>query len=64
MARGQSLANELPHRQHTLEELDYIFGVPSRRHIAYQVRVWLPWWIKRYIFFQRNAKLEPLYHLE
>ncbi|KAL1849659.1 hypothetical protein VTK73DRAFT_9832 [Phialemonium thermophilum] len=51
-------------KQHTLEELDYIFGVPTRRHVAYQVRVWLPWWIKRYLFFQKNAKLEPLYHLE
>jgi hypothetical protein len=51
-------------KQRTLEELDYIFGVPSRRHMAYQVREWLPWWIKRYVFFQKSAKLEPLYHLE
>jgi hypothetical protein len=51
-------------KQRTLEELDFIFGVPSRRHMAYQVREWLPWWIKRYVFFKRSAKLEPLYHLE
>jgi hypothetical protein len=51
-------------KQRTLEELDFIFGVPSRRHMAYQIREWLPWWIKRYVFFQRSAKLEPLYHLE
>ena len=51
-------------RQRTLEELDYIFGVPTRRHAAYHLRTWIPWWIKRYIFFQSNAKLEPLYHLE
>ncbi|KAF3056960.1 putative polyol transporter 1 [Trichoderma lentiforme] len=48
----------------TLEELDYIFGVPTRRHISYQVGTWLPWFIKKYIFFQRKAKLEPLYKLD
>lgn len=51
-------------RQRTLEELDYIFGVPTRRHAAYQVRTWLPWVVNRYLFFQKDAKLEPLYHLE
>lgn len=51
-------------RQRTLEELDYIFSVPTRRHAAYQVRTWLPWFIKRYVFFQKNATLEPLYHVE
>jgi hypothetical protein len=50
--------------QRTLEELDFIFGVPTRRHVAYQLRVWLPWWVKRYVFWRKNAKLEPLYHLE
>ncbi|GJN76174.1 sugar porter (SP) family MFS transporter [Purpureocillium lilacinum] len=48
----------------TLEELDYIFGVPTRRHISYQVGTWLPWFIKRYVFFQHGAKLEPLYKLD
>ena len=51
-------------RQRTLEELDYIFGVPTRRHAAYQVRTWLPWFIKRYILFQGNLTLKPLYVLE
>ncbi|OTA94756.1 hypothetical protein M434DRAFT_29593 [Hypoxylon sp. CO27-5] len=51
-------------KQRTLEELDYIFGVPTSKHIAYQIKTWLPWWIKRYIFFQRDAKLKPLYQLE
>ncbi|KAF2179396.1 hypothetical protein K469DRAFT_641239 [Zopfia rhizophila CBS 207.26] len=50
--------------QRTLEELDFIFRVPTRRHIAYQIRTWLPWWIKRYVLFQRTAKLEPLYRVE
>ncbi|KAL9943561.1 hypothetical protein D7B24_006848 [Verticillium nonalfalfae] len=51
-------------KQRTLEELDYIFSVPTRRHAGYQVRTWLPWWVRRYIFFRRDAKLEPLYHLD
>ncbi len=51
-------------RKRTLEELDYIFGVPTRRHISYQVGTWLPWFIKRYVFFQHGAKLEPLYKLD
>ncbi|KAJ9136827.1 Sugar porter (SP) family MFS transporter [Pleurostoma richardsiae] len=51
-------------KRYTLEELDFIFGVPTHRHVAYQVRTWLPWFIKRYVFFQRDAKLEPLYRLD
>ncbi|CAG8055070.1 unnamed protein product [Penicillium olsonii] len=51
-------------RQRTLEELDYTFGVPIHKHAHYQVRTWLPWFVKRYFLFQRSAKLEPLYKLE
>lgn len=51
-------------KQRTLEELDFIFGVPTRRHVAYQLRCWLPWWVKKYVFWQRSAQLEPLYHME
>jgi hypothetical protein len=51
-------------RKRTLEELDYIFSVPTRRHISYQLGTWLPWWFKRYILFRRDAKLEPLYALQ
>ncbi|KUI53369.1 putative polyol transporter 6 [Cytospora mali] len=48
-------------KQRTLEELDHIFGVPTRRHILYQVGTWLPWFVMRYVFFQGAAKLRPLY---
>ncbi|KAE8446528.1 hypothetical protein EG329_011860 [Mollisiaceae sp. DMI_Dod_QoI] len=51
-------------KQRTLEELDYIFGVPTRRHAAYYGGTWLPWAVKRYLLFQGKARLEPLYHLE
>jgi len=51
-------------KQRTLEELDFIFGVPTRRHVAYYAGTWLPWAIKRYVLFQGRAKLEPLYQLD
>ncbi|RFU30587.1 hypothetical protein B7463_g5716, partial [Scytalidium lignicola] len=50
--------------RYTLEELDYIFAVPSRRFISYQFRKVLPWAWKRYVLFKRNEKLEPLFHFE
>lgn len=50
-------------KQRTLEELDYIFAVPTRVHMHYQVCKALPWWIKRYIF-RRNVELEPLYKFD
>lgn len=51
-------------KQRSLEELDYIFGVPTRTHMHYQCTKALPYFIQRYIFFQKNAHLEPLYHLQ
>ncbi|KAI5456901.1 hypothetical protein BGZ63DRAFT_494972 [Mariannaea sp. PMI_226] len=51
-------------KQKTLEELDYVFAVPDRTHAAYQLKVVLPWWIKRWVFFQRTAKCPELYHNE
>ncbi len=51
-------------KQRTLEELDYVFAVPTRVFIHYQTTKWLPWFIKRYVLFQKNAVLEPLYHFE
>lgn len=51
-------------KQRTLEELDYIFSVPTRRHARYQVGTWLPWWFKHYILFQRKLECKPLYQTE
>ncbi|KAL2044666.1 hypothetical protein N7G274_002440 [Stereocaulon virgatum] len=51
-------------KQRTLEELDYVFAVPTRVHVRYQVTKALPWWFKRYILCNKRAKLEPLYHFE
>ncbi|KAK0457042.1 uncharacterized protein EV420DRAFT_1480918 [Desarmillaria tabescens] len=51
-------------KQRTLEELDYVFAVPMRKHAAYQGGTFLPYWIKKWVLGQRDAVLEPLYHLE
>jgi hypothetical protein len=50
-------------KQRTLEELDYIFAVPTRVHMKYQVTKALPYWFKRYIF-RMSVELEPLYNLD
>ncbi|KAF6752396.1 sugar transporter [Ephemerocybe angulata] len=51
-------------KQRTLEELDYVFAVPMRKHAKYQVTEFLPYWIRRWVFFQRSAKLKPLYNFD
>ncbi|KAL4810310.1 hypothetical protein BDV18DRAFT_55872 [Aspergillus unguis] len=51
-------------KQRTLEELDYIFAVPTRTHMRYQLFQVLPWWVKRYVFRRKNARLEPLYKFD
>ncbi|KAH0535943.1 hypothetical protein FGG08_007163 [Glutinoglossum americanum] len=51
-------------KQRTLEELDYIFAVPTRTHIKYQLFVALPWWFKRYILMNKKATKKPLYQFE
>ncbi|KAI0134427.1 hypothetical protein BJ170DRAFT_679315 [Xylariales sp. AK1849] len=49
-------------KQRTLEELDYVFAVPIRKFASYQIFQAAPYWFKRWVLFQRNAVLEPLYH--
>ncbi|KAH0425839.1 hypothetical protein CcaCcLH18_10708 [Colletotrichum camelliae] len=51
-------------KQKSLEELDYVFGVPDRTHASYQLFTVLPWWIKRWIFQKKTAVCPPLYHEE
>ena len=47
--------------ERTLEELDYIFAVPTRTHMKYQVSTVLPWWIKRYVLRKKGEECPPLY---
>jgi hypothetical protein len=51
-------------KQRTLEELDYIFAVPTRVFMKYQVTKVLPWWFKRWVLLRKNELLEPLYQLD
>ncbi|KAH8119191.1 proton myo-inositol cotransporter [Phellopilus nigrolimitatus] len=47
----------------SLEELDSVFSVSTRKHSAYQLRA-LPHNIKKYIFRMNVEPMEPLYHHE
>ncbi|KAH6656454.1 hypothetical protein BKA67DRAFT_654791 [Truncatella angustata] len=51
-------------KQRTLEELDYVFGLPTAKFVRYQVREALPWWFKRWVLFQKGATLRPLYQFD
>ncbi|KAF1941048.1 D-xylose-proton symporter [Clathrospora elynae] len=48
-------------KQRTLEELDYVFGVPMRTHMNYQVGHNLPWWFKTYILRRKGLAKPQLY---
>jgi sugar porter (SP) family MFS transporter len=48
-------------KQRTLEELDYIFAVPTRTHMRYQLFTVLPWWFNRYILRRKGEACPPLY---
>ncbi|KAF5009990.1 hypothetical protein FDECE_3827 [Fusarium decemcellulare] len=47
-------------KQLTLEELDQVFSVPTKNFISYETKVWLPYFIKRYIFRKSIVKPPPI----
>ncbi|KLO20378.1 proton myo-inositol cotransporter [Schizopora paradoxa] len=47
----------------SLEELDQVFSVPTRKHAAYQLKA-LPHHFKKYVLRMRVEPMEPLYHHE
>ncbi|WAO90246.1 MFS domain-containing protein [Fusarium falciforme] len=51
-------------KRKTLEELDYVFGVPDRTHAKYQLKTVLPWWFKRWILQRKGEVCPDLYHDE
>jgi hypothetical protein len=51
-------------KQRTLEELDYIFAVPTRTHMRYQTFTALPWWFNTWVLRKNVGPLEPLYKFE
>jgi len=44
----------------TLEELDQVFSVPTSQYIKYESTVWLPWFIKRYVFRKDLPRPPPI----
>ncbi|KAF2111323.1 MFS transporter [Lophiotrema nucula] len=47
-------------KQLTLEELDQVFSVPTKTFLGYELKVWLPYFIKRHIFFRKIEKPAPI----
>ena len=45
----------------TLEEMNYIFGVPTKRHVQYQIKELLPWMMRHFLPGQHADRLIPLY---
>ncbi|KAF2663404.1 MFS transporter [Microthyrium microscopicum] len=51
-------------KQRTLEELDYVFAVPTRTHMKYQTGTVAPYWVKRYILRRKGMPEPSLYKFE
>ena len=51
-------------KQRTLEELDYVFGVSTRRHASFQIKEQAPWWFRRWVLFRKGEREPQLYHFE
>ncbi|KAK4056872.1 hypothetical protein OIO90_002122 [Microbotryomycetes sp. JL221] len=51
-------------KQRTLEELDYVFAVPVGTHASYQARETMPYFFRRWIKFDKTAKLRSLYDFD
>jgi hypothetical protein len=48
-------------KQRTLEELDYVFSVPTRKHMAYQAGPNLSWWFNTTILRKKGLVKPQLY---
>jgi hypothetical protein len=51
-------------KQRTLEELDYVFAVPTRTHMRHQAGPNLSWWIKTYILRRKGLAKPILYKFD
>jgi MFS family permease len=49
-------------KQRSLEELDYVFAVPTRLHARFQATKALPWWYRRYVTMKKGEAKPELYH--
>ena len=51
-------------KQRSLEELDYVFAVPTRTHMKYQLEEVMPYWIKTFILRRKGLKEPQLYKFQ
>lgn len=51
-------------KQLTLEELDQVFSIPTKQFIGYEIKIWLPYFIKRHIFRRNIPKPPPIIEKE
>ncbi|APA16016.1 hypothetical protein sscle_16g107860 [Sclerotinia sclerotiorum 1980 UF-70] len=51
-------------KQRTLEELDYVFAVPTRTHAKFQIREQFPWWARKYLLRRKGEPEPQLYRFE
>lgn len=51
-------------KQRTLEELDYVFAVPTATHMKFMAGRATPWWFKRYIFRSTKEPAPELYKFD
>jgi hypothetical protein len=51
-------------KQRSLEELDYVFAVPTTVHAKFQLSKTLPWWVGKYVFRKKDMVDPQLYHFE
>ncbi|KAF2732237.1 MFS transporter [Polyplosphaeria fusca] len=51
-------------KQRTLEELDYIFAIPTSRFIRHQCFTVLPWWIKSFVLRRKIGPCPALWSFE
>ncbi|TKA78765.1 hypothetical protein B0A55_04125 [Friedmanniomyces simplex] len=51
-------------KQRSLEELDYVFGVSTRKHARFQATQMFPWWFRRYVLWRKGQPMPQLYRFE
>ena len=44
-----------------MEEMNYVFGVATRKHLNYQLKEVAPWCWEHYVRRQRGVDVAPLY---
>lgn len=44
----------------TLEEIDQVFSVPTKQFLDYELKTWLPYFVKRHILRKKIIKPPPI----